>query len=804
MANQPTLALCIIVKDEAATIEQCLAGALGVCNEIHVVDTGSTDETLLILEALQEFHPELQIHHFKWIDDFSAAREFSFSKATTDWLIWWDADDVVSPTELRDAKAKLATIGDANVVMLPYNYNQDELGNCLCLLKRERFIRRDATIHAGGFGKWHGGIHEAFRVPDLRAVHWDTPCIIHRRQDSVKGSSFDRNIAILEREYAEFGDSDLRVLLHLGSEYRRVGRHEEAVEFLMKFAEKAQFIEEKYWATHRAAQCCGDMQRWPDSFDLALQGITINPSWPDSWIVGGYALYHQRQFDQAIRWLETGLKLDPPTYHLYTNPLEYSMQPHQILQAAYAERGRFADALASCQKVLAIRPDPASEFNATIFQGELNLADFERTSASIANRLADENHARAHTYIDCLPEDVQQRTEVVRVKKRLIDAKYAELEKLTGKKKRDLVVSVAVNFEQWGPANPEKVGIGGSETAIVRMLEELQQTNDFRCIVYNHVGDQEGVGPKGVEYWRPELYDGKPVDVFIASRYTSCFDSAIMANQKWVWLQDVHCGALTPYQDTRIDRYLVLTGWHKQNFLRVYPFVKPEKVFITYNAIDLDRFDNTCTTCKGRKWDCSSCLGWGTRLERDHKRVQYASSPDRGLDNLLELWPDVIQQVPDAELHIYYGFDNIDKLIAQGNAYMEQFKHKLLSMMDHPSITFHGRQGQKIVANGWLQTGVWAYPTSFCETSCITALEAQAGGALVLTTPLAALTEVVPGAVFVNGHAGSCSYQEVFTEKLVDMLQHPEKYEENRQRGYEFAKTRTWENAAKQWLSQLL
>ena len=85
-----TISLCMIVKNEEDVLERCLRSAEGIADEIIIADTGSTDQTKEI--ALR---CGAKVYDFVWKDDFAAARNFAFSKATCDYLFWLDADDVV-------------------------------------------------------------------------------------------------------------------------------------------------------------------------------------------------------------------------------------------------------------------------------------------------------------------------------------------------------------------------------------------------------------------------------------------------------------------------------------------------------------------------------------------------------------------------------------------------------------------------------------------------------------------------------------------------------------------------------------
>ncbi|MEH1956278.1 glycosyltransferase [Nostoc sp.] len=98
------LSLCMIVKNEAATLPKCLSSVRKVVNEMVVLDTGSIDRTPNIAQQLGA-----KVHHFKWCNDFSAARNAALKYVTGDWILVLDADETLTPAivpELREAIAR--------------------------------------------------------------------------------------------------------------------------------------------------------------------------------------------------------------------------------------------------------------------------------------------------------------------------------------------------------------------------------------------------------------------------------------------------------------------------------------------------------------------------------------------------------------------------------------------------------------------------------------------------------------------------------------------------------------------------
>ena len=84
-----SISLCMIVKTEELVLGRCLDSVKKLVDEIVIVDTGSTDNTKNIAKEYTD-----KIYDFIWNDDFSAARNYSFSKGTKDFILWLDADDI--------------------------------------------------------------------------------------------------------------------------------------------------------------------------------------------------------------------------------------------------------------------------------------------------------------------------------------------------------------------------------------------------------------------------------------------------------------------------------------------------------------------------------------------------------------------------------------------------------------------------------------------------------------------------------------------------------------------------------------
>ena len=120
-----TISLCMIVKDEKEKLLRCLESVKSIVDEIIITDTGESG-----LEAIKEGFGA-KVFHYKWSDDFSAARNFSISKAPSDWILIMDADEFFSESEAEALKRLVDLSKNFDVITLDvrnYSNNPHEVG----------------------------------------------------------------------------------------------------------------------------------------------------------------------------------------------------------------------------------------------------------------------------------------------------------------------------------------------------------------------------------------------------------------------------------------------------------------------------------------------------------------------------------------------------------------------------------------------------------------------------------------------------------------------------------------------------
>lgn len=173
-----SISLCMIVKNEEKLLKRCLDSYRPVCDEIVIVDTGSTDRTKEIAAGYTDL-----IYDYPWNNDFSAARNFAFSKANCDYIFSADADEVLDEENRRQfLNLKQVLVPEIDIVQMIYVNSKSH--NTVYNFEEEyrpKLFKRLRTF------EWISPIHETVRLEpvvfdsDIRILH--LPEESHTRRD---------------------------------------------------------------------------------------------------------------------------------------------------------------------------------------------------------------------------------------------------------------------------------------------------------------------------------------------------------------------------------------------------------------------------------------------------------------------------------------------------------------------------------------------------------------------------------------------------------------------------------------------
>ncbi len=343
----PTLSLAMIVKNEEKTLERVLSGAKSFCDEMVVVDTGSTDKTVEIAEQMGA-----KVFHFTWINDFAAARNHAFECCTSDWIMWLDADDVVPElTQQQIKELKETSLHDElDGIFLTYQYAIDEkTGNSTYSFLRERIIRRAANL------KWAYPVHECIAIPAGRSLSRPDIAIQHRPLEEKMITKKDRNIKILEKAI-ESGDESPRNLFYYANELRDHEQYEEAIAYYDKYLRVSNLAWEQYAAFLNTAQCYLKLDEELNALEACTKAMLLDSERAEAFNQIGLYFYRNEEWKKAIPFFHAASILPKPESG-FTNEADYTWMPYDFLSICYHNLGQQEKAIEAALKSLPTNPD---------------------------------------------------------------------------------------------------------------------------------------------------------------------------------------------------------------------------------------------------------------------------------------------------------------------------------------------------------------------------------------------------------------------------------------------------------------
>lgn len=313
METTPKITLCMIVKNEDTFLEKCLSSVQDFVEEIIIIDTGSTDGTI---DIANKFHAK--IYHYQWNDHFANARNESLAKATSDWILWLDADECL---DIQDSETYKETLKNkkANILFLPMT---NFIGERLDAQNQEAYVHYQPRLFRNHQGiQFINRIHETLDgdpskmttdILDLPILHYGYIDEVTKKKDKST-----RNKKILQLEAKKKTHSPW-VDYHLASEYYRHKDYNQAFKYVNQSI--FNFLLEGRKPPSLLYKLKYDMLIKTHSMDQALQGIEkvllLYPDYVDLHFYKGLILIHQSDYKAAKVCFEKCLELgeDHPDY----------------------------------------------------------------------------------------------------------------------------------------------------------------------------------------------------------------------------------------------------------------------------------------------------------------------------------------------------------------------------------------------------------------------------------------------------------------------------------------------------------
>ncbi len=339
-----TLSVCMIVKDEESVIERCLRSVSKLADEIIILDTGSCDRTM---EIAKNFNVSLYQH--PWGNDFSEVRNISYSKASSDYIMWMDADDDIEEEDIEKLLVLKETMTkDIDVVFLSYltNCTDTSLG---FILLRDRIIRRNLNA------KWVYPVHEGIEIsPYYNTLYRDDIIIYHRK---LRENEKRRNISIFDKAVDKgFIMNDFNKAFYC-RESTMNEEYEKAIDLYEKMKKEGAHYKDIHYARFFYVESMKKLKRYTQLANVLEEEAGVFPEDENLYCFLGDALLWSKKEEEAEKYylkaLETKVDLSDLCMH---DRMCHVFLPCVRLANIYARRGNTDKALAYYERGKALCP----------------------------------------------------------------------------------------------------------------------------------------------------------------------------------------------------------------------------------------------------------------------------------------------------------------------------------------------------------------------------------------------------------------------------------------------------------------
>ena len=334
-------------------------------------------------------------------------------------------------------------------------------------------------------------------------------------------------------------------------------------------------------------------------------------------------------------------------------------------------------------------------------------------------------------------------------------------------------------YQMWAPYEPflpPRRMCGAGETSFMYLARALTQRGHEVTITCPT--EYDGVF-EGVRWTKDYI---KSTDIAIAGESAAGLEN-IDAGLKIV---DCQCNNLDiSKREPIIDLIVTRSAWHSHAIDQITADIPLEKYRVIGNGVDLSQYSQP--------------------LPRIPGKILWTSSPDRGLHHLLRFFPRIREQIPKAELHVYYAFEPVFEGNRWGmNILSENVWRVKRALENTEGVIFHGGVGRLELIQAQQDASLLCYP---CDTArwtegfCVSLMEACASGLPSLTTACDALGEIYGGTVPML-EMPICD--DDWVEVSVEMLTHPQEHQESVAKGQALAAAHSWGIIAEKWEKMLI
>jgi len=635
--------LCIMVKNGGSQFEEMLIDNLPFFDRWTILDTGSTDDTISIINKVLVGKKKGNLYEEPFIN-FRESRNRCLELAGTSCKFITILDDTyVINGDLR---------GFLNEV------RGDQFANSFTL-----FIKSDDTIYGSNrIIKSNSGLKYVHKIHEVITdknninivIPKESSYIDDRRFEYMEKRTMERKQLDLKLLYEEIEENphDPRAYYYLAQTYNLLEDYEKSFYYFTKRVEfsNSGFVQERVDALFESARIANFKlnKPWHECEELYNKCYKADESRPEALYFIGVHYYLENNFNKAFGYFKKAFEIGFPIHCQYSlkPTLSFHFLPKFLCKICY----------------------DLKEYNLGLKAAELFLKN---------------NKSDADSY--------QEIVSWYKIYEKLTIPIEDYVPKVPDKP--IFVFHADGGFNNWSGSSILTIGVGGSETYIIEHARYIQKSGLFDVYVFcNCAGEEkfEGVIYKPLSDYYSFIKQNY-IHTCIVSRYSEYLPVTFKGFIENVYLvvHDLTPTGIVIPMDKKLKKIFCLTEWHVEYFTEIFPSLKDITVPFYY-GIDFKKFKNDDIMVK-------------------HKyKFIYSSFPNRGLLELLQMWPKIYDFEPLASLHIYCDIDGEWVNNVQGDM-MNKIRELMLEYnktKNSMNIYYHGWVNKQQLAEAWLSSDV--------------------------------------------------------------------------------------------------
>lgn len=707
---------CMIVKNGGEQLEEMLKENMPNFDEWTIVDTGSTDDTVAIIERTLVGKKRGKLYN-RPFTNFRDTRNMCLdlaekqSRVVCKYLMMLD-DTYIVRGYLR--KFLMDVRGDQIADSFSLYITTDDTKYA-----SNRILRTDTRL------RYKHKIHEVLDDNNnINVIMFEENAnILDRRFPYMETRTMERKQQDLLWLKEEIQDNPLepRHYYYLAQTYNLLGEHQKAFEAFQKRVQfkNSGFIQERVDAAFESARLANfKLNRpWEECLKLYETAWKIDETRPESLYFIGIHYFLEERYSKAYPYFKQAFELGFPAHcqHSLKPTLSFHYLPIFLTKTCYFIKDWMLG---------------------------LDSAQFFLQH----NKEGDDSYAEMASWMRIFTHLVQYS----------ISPDVPPFS-LSINEKPLFCFLADGGFEEWSGKTILTKGVGGSETYIIEMARHIQRMGHFQVVVFCRCSIPdvfEGVFYRPLTEWY-SFIKTQYVHTCMISRFTEYIPTALLSNIEniHIVLHDLVIPGTVIINHQKIKKIFCLTPWHSRYVQEIFPILADKIVDFSY-GINKEAFPTPTLVTPVVPYS-----------------FIYSSFPDRGLLPLLRMWGRIIEKQPKASLNIFCNLEGewVNRVQPDQMTWIRQY---LSNVPAHYNIRLHGWTDKKSLFQTWSQTDIWFYPCIFKETFCMTALEAAASRTLVITNDLAALQDTVGDrGIVIQGDAFTTEWQEQALTQLFPYLE---------------------------------